>query len=86
MEFHKFLFYVGDLDYWAFGYCSVGLPYLNQFSEDPKGGVPEARLTRTARLNLSTQTLGFVGRGLTLGFNPCARSKSFSVWLSLIHI
>ena len=30
---------LGFLDHWAFGYCSVdvGLPYLNQFSEDPKG-------------------------------------------------
>ena len=69
---------------WGVSHGSVW--YLNPFPKlqsigyNPKGGVPEARLTRTARLNLSTQTLGFVGRGLRFGFNPCAKSKSFSVW------
>ena len=34
-SFINFYSMLGALDQWAFGYRSV--PYLNQFSEDPKG-------------------------------------------------
>ena len=41
-SFTNFYSMLGFLDHWAFGYCSV--PYLNQFSEDPKGfGYNQAR-------------------------------------------